>query len=120
MQANIGLMKKKKTDKEILAEINKDSQLNLNVDSKVFNQGENEFVDKNWNPGTSVDLKSDKDKKVIIVVTNKLLKPSPKTYTEAKGMVTADYQNSLEKEWIASLKSKYTVSIDKAVLATVK
>ncbi len=114
------LMKKKKTDKEIIEEINKDSQLNLNVDSKIFNQGENEFVDKNWNPGTSIDIKSDKDKKIIIVVTNKLLKPEPKQYAEAKGMVTADYQNNLEKEWIASLKSKYPVSIDKAVLATVK
>ncbi len=114
------LMKKKKSDKDIIAEINKDSQLNLNVDTKIFNQGENEFVDKNWNPGTSIDIKSDKDKKVVIVVTNKLLKPEPKSYTEAKGMVTADYQNYLEKEWISSLKSKYPVSIDKAVLATVK
>ncbi len=114
------MMKKKKTDKEIIAEINKDSQLNLNVDSKVFNQGENEFVDKNWNPGTSPDIKSDKDKKVIIVVTNKLMKPEPKSYAEAKGMVTADYQNYLEKEWIASLKTKYTVNIDRTVLATVK
>ena len=114
------LMKKKKTEKEILAEINKDTQLNLSVETKTFNQGENEFVDKNWNPGTSVDMKSDKDKKVVIVVTNKLIKPTTKTYAEAKGMVTADYQNTLEKDWIASLKAKYAVNIDKAVLATVK
>ncbi len=115
-----GLLKKKKTDKEILDEINKDSQLNLNVDSKIFNKGENEFVDKNWNPGTSVDIKSEKDKKLMIVVTNKLMKPEPKSYTEAKGMVTADYQNFLEKDWIGSLKTKYPVNIDKAVLSTVK
>ena len=115
-----GLLKKKKTDKEILDEINKDSQLNLNVDSKIFNKGENEFVDKNWNPGTSVDMKSEKDKKLMIVVTNKLMKPEPKSYTEAKGMVTADYQNFLEKDWIGSLKTKYPVNIDKAVLSTVK
>lgn len=114
------LMKKKKSEKDILAEVNKDTQLNLSVETKIYNQGENEFVDKNWNPGTSIDMKSDKDKKVIIVVTNKLLKPEPKTYAEAKGMVTADYQNNLEKEWIASLKAKYAVNIDKAVLATVK
>ena len=114
------LMKKKKTEKEITDAINKDSQLNLQVETKVFNKGENEFVDKNWNPGTSADIKSEKDKKTIIVVTNKLLKPEPKTYQDAKGMVTADYQTYLEKNWIASLKSKYPVNIDKTVLATVK
>ncbi|MGZ4034220.1 MAG: peptidylprolyl isomerase, partial [Bacteroidia bacterium] len=114
------LMKKKKTEKEILAVINKDSQLNLQVESRIFNKGENEFVDKNWNPGTSADLPSEKDKKTIIVVTNKLLKPEPKSYMDSKGMVTADYQNYLEKEWISSLKAKYPVTIDKAVLATVK
>ena len=114
------LMKKKKTEKEITDAVNKDSQLNLQVETKVFNKGENEFVDKNWNPGTSADIKSEKDKKTIIVVTNKLLKPEPKTYQDAKGMVTADYQTYLEKNWIASLKSKYPVNIDKTVLATVK
>ena len=64
--------------------------------------------------------KSEKDKKLMIVVTNKLMKPEPKSYTEAKGMVTADYQNFLEKDWIGSLKTKYPVNIDKAVLSTVK
>ena len=114
------LMKKKKTDKDIVAAINKDSQLNLQVESRIFSKGENEFVDKNWNPGTSADLPSEKDKKTVIVVTNKLLKPEPKSYMDSKGMVTADYQNYLEKEWIASLKAKYPVTIDKTVLATVK
>jgi peptidyl-prolyl cis-trans isomerase SurA len=114
------LMKKKKNEKEIVAAVNKDSQLNLQTESRVFNKGENEFVDKNWNPGTSADMVSEKDKKTVIVVTNKLLKPEVKSYMDSKGMVTADYQNYLEKEWIASLKAKYPVTIDKAVLATVK
>lgn len=115
-----GLMKKKKSEKDILASANKDSQLNLQVETRVFNKGENEFVDKNWNPGTSADIKSEKDKKTIIVVTAKLLMPEPKSYLDSKGMVTADYQNYLEKEWIASLKAKYSVTVDKAVLSTIK
>lgn len=113
------LMKKKKSEKDIIAEVNKNSQLNLSVESRVFNKGENEYVDKNWNPGTSADIK-DKDNKTVIVVVNKLMKPEPKSYQDAKGMVTADYQNYLEKEWLESLKKKYPVTIDKAVLATVK
>ncbi len=114
------LMKKKKSEKDILAAVNKDSQLNLQVETRVFNKGENEFVDKNWNPITSADMKSEKDKKTVIVVTSKLLTPEPKSYSDSKGMVTADYQNYLEKEWIASLKAKYSVTIDKAVLSSIK
>jgi peptidyl-prolyl cis-trans isomerase SurA len=113
-------LKKKKSEKDILAEINKDSQLNLQVETRTFNKGENEFVDKNWNPGTTKDLVSEKDKKSIIVVTSKLLKPEIKSYVDSKGLVTADYQNFLEKEWVESLKKKYTVSIDKSVLSSVK
>ncbi len=114
------LLLKKKSEKDILTEVNKNSQLNLQVETRLFVKGENEFVDKNWNPGTSGNLVSEKDKKVIIVVTSKLLKPEPKAYNDAKGMVTADYQNFLEKQWIDSLKKKYPVTIDKNVLSTVK
>lgn len=114
-----GLMKKKKSDKEMMDIVNKSSQLNLSVENCVFNKGENEYVDKNWNPGTSADIKTPENK-VVIVVTNKLLKPEPKAFNDAKGMVTADYQTYLEKEWIAELKAKYPVSIDQAVLSTVK
>lgn len=113
------LMKKKKTEKEIIAEVNKNSQLNLQVETRVFSKGENDYVDKNWTPGTSADIK-DKDQKVVIVVVNKLLKPEPKSYADSKGMVTADYQNYLEKEWLEALKKKYPVTIDKTILATVK
>lgn len=115
-----GMMKKKKSEKEIVAEVNKNSQLNLQVESRFFNKGENEFIDKNWNPGTSADIVSPKDNKVVIVVVNKLMKPEPKSYMDSKGMVTADYQNHLEKEWLESLKKKYPVNVDKTVLATVK
>jgi peptidyl-prolyl cis-trans isomerase SurA len=113
------MMKKKKTEKEIVAEVNKNSQLNLQVESRIFNKGENEYVDKNWNPGVSADMK-DKDNKTVIVVVNKLLKPEPKSYQDSKGMVTADYQSYLEKEWLEALKKKYPVTIDKAVLSTIK
>lgn len=114
------LLKKKKTEKEIVQEINKNSQLNLGAESRIFNKGENEFVDKNWNPGISADIIDAKNKKVVIVVVDKLLAPTPKSYQDSKGLVTADYQNYLEKEWISSLKKKYAVTIDKTVLATIK
>lgn len=114
------LLKLNKTEKEIMTEVNKTSQLNLQIEMRVFNKGENEYLDKNWNPGISADIVSVKDKKIVIVSVSKLLKPEPKSYVDSKGTVTADYQNYLEKEWLAELKKKYSVSIDKNVLATVK
>ena len=48
----------------------------------------------------------------------KLIK-NPETYNDVKGLVVADYQEKLEKEWVADLRKKYTVEVDKAVLSTV-
>ena len=40
----------------------------------------------------------------------------PKSLQEAKGLVTADYQNYLEKEWIEVLKKKYDYHVNEGVL----
>jgi peptidyl-prolyl cis-trans isomerase SurA len=39
-----------------------------------------------------------------------------KTLLEARGYVIADYQDALEKEWLASLEAKYPVKVNDAVL----
>lgn len=114
------LLAEKKAEKDIIAAINKDTQLNIQTESRLFSKNENEFVDKIWKPGTSVDMSSEKDKKTVIVVVNKIVPPGSKSFQDAKGMVTADYQNHLEKEWLAELRKKYVVTIDKNVLATIK
>ena len=113
------MLAKNKTEKQILEAINKSSQLNLQVDSRIFQKGENSLVDASWNPGISPD-KVQENGKVAIVVVHKLLKPEVKSFNEAKGVVTADYQNHLEKEWLDSLRKKYTVSVDRNVLETIK
>lgn len=112
------MLKKKKTQKEILDAINKDSQLNLQIESKAFLAKENDLVDANWNPGISPDKTI--DGKVVFVEVKKLLKPEPKEFNESKGLVTADYQNFLEKEWIESLRKQYPVVVNKEVLSTVQ
>lgn len=50
----------------------------------------------------------------------KMLKNAPESYEDVRGAVTTDYQNYLEKEWIATLRKKYPVEIDQNVLKTVK
>jgi peptidyl-prolyl cis-trans isomerase SurA len=44
----------------------------------------------------------------------------PEEYSDVRGLVTADYQEFLEKEWIATLRTKYPVKVNQKVLSTVR
>ncbi|MEM9928691.1 MAG: peptidylprolyl isomerase [Bacteroidota bacterium] len=46
-----------------------------------------------------------------------LLPARQKELTEARGYVIADYQDQLEKEWVAKLRKQFPVKINKKVLA---
>ncbi len=102
------LLKKKKTMVEILTTINKDSQLNLNTKDGKFVKGENEIIDTiTWQKGLSPNM--NRNNSVVFVDVINILEPTPKSLDEAKGIITADYQNYLEKEWIKQLRAKYPV-----------
>lgn len=50
-----------------------------------------------------------------IYYVTRLVPAMPKTLSECKGNVTADYQNKLEKDWIEHLRAKYKVVCNKEV-----
>ena len=106
------------TDVEILNETNADSPLSLQVSTKKFVKGENEYVDAvKWKKGIAGDIKT-KDGSFIIVDIHEVLSAGVKKLSETRGKVISDYQNTLEAEWIASLHEKYAVTINKEVLYT--
>lgn len=87
-------------------------------------EGRFELQKYNLKPG---DLKERKASEVInvngiyyviypYVVYNE---KSQKSLQEAKGFLVSDYQEYLEKEWLASLKKKYPVKVNEQVLKTV-
>jgi peptidyl-prolyl cis-trans isomerase SurA len=43
-----------------------------------------------------------------------------RSFTEARGLVTNDYQAVLEQRWIADLKKKYPVKVNQSVFNTIK
>lgn len=112
------MLAKGKTDKEILEKVNKGGASNLTIDTKIYNKGDNKDVDAKWNPG----LLSDKTEngKVTITYISKLVEPTPKSFNEAKGLITADYQAFLEKDWIESLRKKYKVQVDQDILKSLQ
>ena len=44
---------------------------------------------------------------------------APENYHDVRDLVLADYQDALEKKWVATLRKKYKVTVDKDVLKTV-
>ncbi len=111
--------KKGYTNDQILEMVNVDSQLALNIEEGKFSKGDNEKVDKaTWEKGAKTSVKVDAS--TVIVVVNELLNPEPKALTDIKGLITSDYQNHLEKEWVNELKKKYMVNVNQEVLKLVK
>ena len=85
----------------------------------MVTKNDNENVDKAiWEDGEMTKLNNEKS--VVYVVVNKVLQPEPKELDEIKGLITSDYQNHLEQEWVKELNSKYKVEVNKEVLKLVK
>jgi peptidyl-prolyl cis-trans isomerase SurA len=58
--------------------------------------------------------------KTVFLVKNKLLRPEPRQLDESRGLVTADYQNYLEKQWIQELRNKYEINVNMDLLSQIK
>ncbi|MHB8401062.1 MAG: foldase protein PrsA [Bacteroidia bacterium] len=113
------MLEAKKTEKEITEKLNKKSALDVSVENVTYLKGENKDVDANWKVGIAPEMKQ-ADGKVNLMVVNKLTPKTPKKLAECRGMVTSDYQNFLEKDWIANLHNNHKIEVNKEVLATLK
>jgi peptidyl-prolyl cis-trans isomerase SurA len=106
-------------DEAILKEINVDTAKNLKIESGKYTRKENKYVDAvSWVPGLSNDIPANPG--VVIVNVKKVLPSEIKTLNEARGLITNDYQNFLEKIWVEYLRHKYTVTVNKDVLTKIK
>ena len=96
---------------------NNDSIIRIRVEKGIFKQGDDAFVDK-MVFGKDTLTKSLKEYP-IDATYGKVLKKGPDSYEDVRGLVTADYQDVMEKQWISELRKKYPVVINYDVLKTV-
>jgi len=96
---------------------NGDSVIRIRVEKGIFRKGDNALVDSAiFKKDTVVTKLKDYP---IDEVYGKILKKGPEDYTDVRGLVVSDYQDQLEREWVADLRRKYTFSVDYDVLKTV-
>lgn len=95
---------------------NNDSTLRIRVEMGIFKEGDNKLVDKEiFKDDVQVEPVQGFS---IDAVYGKKLK-APKEMADVRSQVIADYQEELEKEWVAQLRKRYSVSVNEAVLKTV-
>ena len=96
---------------------NADSVIRIRVEKGIFKQGDNALIDSVvFHKDTTVNHLKDYP---IDAHFGKILKKGPEDYTDVRGLVVADYQELLEKEWVAELRRKYTFTVNEDVLKTV-
>lgn len=103
---------------DILAEYNAEKEI-ITADSGKFSMGDNHIVDViKWKKGFAGPVVLENGSGYAYVYG--VIDPEPKTIEEARGLITADYQNYLEKAWIEELRSKYPVTVNEAVLEQIR
>lgn len=91
----------------------------IDIQEARFEKGDNEEVDKtNWKTGAGENYESEGIYSFVLV--RGVLEPEVKKLDEARGLITADYQNYLEIAWIEGLRAKYPVTVDADLLKTIK
>jgi peptidyl-prolyl cis-trans isomerase SurA len=100
-----------KSPEEVLTTLNKEDQQILSIQEKEYERGRDKNLDKvNWKKGAvTAALKNDRTRSTSFMVIKDIKAPGVKTLDEARGYVIADYQDFLEKKWLAELKASYKV-----------
>lgn len=99
--------------------LNKSSQLNVKLESGIFDTEDNDLLKgQNWNKGLN-KVRLIEDKYVFCKITQ-ILPSQPKKLEEARGLITAAYQEYLENEWLTELTKKHKIVVNEAVLYSIK
>jgi len=111
------LLKLGKERDSIAIVVNTDSPLNVNVKSMKEEISSLEYVESKLKVGSNGPFEF--NGQLVLIHVKEIIAPGNKEFKEAKGIITAAYQDHLEKKWIKELKSRFAVEINKDVLYTI-
>jgi peptidyl-prolyl cis-trans isomerase SurA len=109
---------KKNTSAVLLKTFNAADPLSLRIiEGKLEKQAHEALSLVEWKKGLSADLVYNGQK--VFVRINRLIPPGYKELSEIRGLVTSDYQQQLETEWVKSLENKYKIDIRRDVFQSI-
>jgi peptidyl-prolyl cis-trans isomerase SurA len=104
---------------DIASQINKDTQLNIQIEEGVFAKEDRDILENvAWKKGLSMNIPY--NGQFVIANVKDVIASTPKKFSECRGLVTSEYQNYLEEQWIKELRAKYSTSVNKQVLHSIK
>ncbi len=122
MKKIIRVLKKKEeenySDSLVVEIVNKRKDYISLQDTGLFKKGDNPEVDYLISKMKNNEIEN--DRRIVIDKKNKKIIYLKNNLPYVKGLVTADYQEELEKEWIKELRSRYKVEVNKDVLEKIK
>lgn len=99
----------------------KENKVKASARVAFYQKGDNVNVDATqWIENGMAEYASSVDNSTQIIKILEVRKPEPKTFREAKGLITSAYQVELEAEWLEQLRDKFDVKIDEKLLTKVK
>lgn len=113
------LLKKGQSTEAINKLLNTNNSINVTFTSGTMNKS-HQALPKGikFKKGVSKVMKHNNS--YVVVKVKAILPENKKTFEEAKGNVTSDFQANREKQWLKELANKYTVVLNKEVIDLVK
>ncbi len=102
----------------IVATIRKDFGKQASIEPVLVEQGMNAMVDNLMFDGPAV--KPSSAAYTVYFLYHPVVLMAPEEVSDVRGMVTSDYQNQLESDWVEELKGRYPVTVNEKVLKKVK
>jgi peptidyl-prolyl cis-trans isomerase SurA len=107
----------------IESEINLDNQQHVMYDTGIYSEEDRPLLKMmDWKGnGKMNDKDLDVNGKFVVIKVIDFIPAGPKKLTEARGVITSDYQNYLEESWIESLKKdkEGKIIINKEILYSI-
>lgn len=113
----IGKNIRKRGTEKVLSKFNKKDPYFVKTVESTATQGDQPISTMDWAVGAVSDpVVMPNEEKATIYKINSIEEGRAKTLSEARGYVIADYQDHLEKVWVAELRSQYPIDLNKSVL----